>query len=197
MTETQAPQAQAQAVPLAPSGPMAGLPAAGSLGQGPASPSGALVPLQRWWRGLAGRERRLLSLGTSVLLLGLVWALGVQPAWRSIRQAPAELEKLDLQLQSMRALAEETKQLRAAPTISPEQASAALKNAADRLGSKAKLTLQGDRAVLTLNALEPGQLMSWLAEVRSGARAKPLEANLTRVGGGLSGTLVLGLGAAP
>ena len=186
---------EAQANAAASAGPSPHLPAAG--GAGPAGQNGALTAQQRWWRGLAARERRLLLVGGTVLLLGLVFAAAVQPAWRTIRQAPAELEKLDLQLQSMRALAEETRQLRAAPSVTPEQATAALKNAADRLGSKAKLSLQGDRAVLTLNALEPGQLVSWLGEVRSGARVKPLEANLTRVGGGLSGTLVLGLGAPP
>lgn len=162
-----------------------------------AAAAAAASPWQRWWRGLAQRERTVLGIGAAVLGLGLLWAVGAQPALRTIRQAPAELEKLDAQLQTMRALAEETQQLRAAPAVTPEQARAALTAAAERLGSKARLSLQGDRAVLTLNALEPSQLVSWLAEVRSGARARPLEANLTRTGGGLSGTLVLGLGAAP
>ena len=150
-----------------------------------------------WWRALAARERRLLALGAAVLLLGLFWALLVQPAWRTLQRAPAELEVLDNQLQQMRALAAEAQQLRATPPVTPEQAAAVLKGAAERLGAKAKLSLQGERAVLTLTALEPGQLTSWLAEVRSGARVRPLEANLTRAGAGYTGTLVLSLGAAP
>jgi general secretion pathway protein M len=150
-----------------------------------------------WWRGLAARERRLLAVGGAVLVLGLLWAWAVQPAWRTLQQAPAQLEVLDTQLQGMRALASEAEQLRATPAVSSEQAAAVLKAAVDRLGAKAKLSLQGDRAVLTLTALEPSALTSWLSEVRSGARARPLEANLTRSGAGYSGTLVLGLGSAP
>ncbi len=160
-------------------------------------PLAALQPMQAWWRTLAARERRLLAVGGAVLLLGLLWAVAVLPAWRTLQRAPAESEVLDAQLQDMRALAAEAQQLRATPPVSPEQATAVLKSAAERLGAKAKLSLQGDRAVLTLTALEPGQLNSWLAEVRSGARVRPLEANLTRAGAGYSGTLVLGLGATP
>lgn len=150
-----------------------------------------------WWRGLAARERRLLAVGGGVVLLALVWAVAVLPAWRTLQRAPAQIESLEAQLQGMRALAAEAQQLRATPAVSPEQATAVLKSAVERLGAKAKLSLQGDRAVLTLTGLEPGQLTSWLAEVRSGARVRPLEANLTRAGTGFSGTLVLGLGAAP
>ncbi len=156
-----------------------------------------LTAARAWWRGLAARERRLLTLGAAVLVLGLLWAVMVQPAWRTLQRSPAELEALDTQLQHMRALAAEAQQLRTTPPITPEQAAAVLKGAAERLGAKAKLSLQGERAVLTLTALEPGQLTSWLAEVRSGARARPLEANLTRAGAGYTGTLVLALGAAP
>lgn len=152
---------------------------------------------QAWWRSLAARERRLLAVGGAVLLLGLLWAVVVQPAWRTLQRAPTEMEALDAQLLAMRALAIEAEQLRAAPPVSSEQAAAVLKSAVERLGTKAKLSLQGDRAVLTLTAIEPGALTSWLAEVRSGARARPLEANLTRAGAGYTGTLVLGLGSAP
>ncbi len=150
-----------------------------------------------WWRGLAAREQRLLVVGAVVLSLGLLIAFAVLPAWRTLQRTPSELAALEGQLQTMRALAAEAQQLRAAPPVTPEQATAVLKGAAERLGAKAKLSLQGDRAVLTLTALEPGQLTAWLAEVRSGARVQPLEANLTRAGAGYSGTLVLGLGTAP
>jgi general secretion pathway protein M len=156
-----------------------------------------LAAARAWWGMLAARERRLLAVGGAVLLLAAVWAVAVLPAWRTLQRSPLEIERLDAQLQDMRALAEETQQLRAMPPVTPEQATAVLKGAAERLGAKAKLSLQGDRAVLTLAGLEPGQLTSWLAEVRSGARVRPLEANLTRAGTGFSGTLVLGLGTAP
>jgi general secretion pathway protein M len=57
--------------------------------------------------------------------------------------------------------------------------------------------LQGERAVLTLQDVSTSQLRDWLAEARSGARARPVEARLTRAAQGYSGTLVVTLGGAP
>jgi general secretion pathway protein M len=51
--------------------------------------------------------------------------------------------------------------------------------------------------VLTLNGISTSQLRDWLAEARSGARARPVEASLLRSGPGYSGTLVLAVGGAP
>lgn len=157
-------------------------------------PPGWLAPMQAWWRALALRERRLFSLAAAVITLGLLWVLAVQPAWRTLARAPAELDALDLQLQAMQRQAAEAQVLRAAPPITPEQAAAALKAATERLGDKGKLTLQGERAVLTVTGLSTGALRDWLAEARAGARARPLEANLTRTAQGYGGTLVLALG---
>ena len=157
----------------------------------------ALAALQARWRGLAQREQALLAMAATVIVLVLVWLVAVQPAWRTLARAPAEIDRLDAQLQTMRALAAEAQQLRAAPPVVPDQAAAALKAAAARLGDKAKLTLQGDRAVLTLSGVGSAALRDWLAEARAGARARPLEANLTRAAQGYSGTLVVGLAGTP
>lgn len=152
-------------------------------------------PLQAWWATLAARERRMVALAAVVLALGAVWLLAVQPAWRTLQRAPVEIEKLDAQLQAMQRLATEAQQLRAAPPVTAEQAGAALQAATARLGEQGKLALQGSgRAVLTLNNAGSGALRDWLAEARAGARAKPLEANLSRGAQGYSGTVVLSYG---
>lgn len=156
----------------------------------------AAAPLRAWWRALPARERRLLALAAAVLVLYLLWALAVQPALQTLRSAPVELDTLDGQLQSMQRLAAEAAELRAAPAVGAEQAGVALKAATDRLGDRGRLSLQGDRAVLTLNGCGTAALRDWLAEARSGARARPVEASLTRGGAGYSGTLVVTLGAA-
>lgn len=157
----------------------------------------ALAPLLTWWRALPGRERRLLLLAAAVLVLGLAWLLALQPALRTLRSAPAELDAADAQLQAMQRLAGEAVELRATPPVNPEQSSAALKAATERLGEKARLSLQGERAVLTLNGVGPGALRGWLAEARSGARARPVEASLMNTANGYSGTLVMAIGGAP
>lgn len=148
-----------------------------------------------WWKALPGRERRLLMLAAGVLGGYAAFAIAIQPAWRTLARAPGEIEKLESQLQRMQRLASETRELRAAPPVNPEQAAAALKVATERLGPRGRLALQGDRAVLTLEGVASNELRDWFAEARSGARARPVEARLSRGNAGYSGTIVLALGS--
>jgi general secretion pathway protein M len=154
-----------------------------------------LAPLKAWWATLAQRERRLIALGGSVLVLYLVFVVAVQPAWRTVRSAPAQLDALDAELQTMQRLASEVGELRATPPVNAAQSMTALKAASERLGDKAKLSIQGERAVLTLNGAGTEELRSWLAEARSGARARPVEATLTRGASGYSGSIVVAVGS--
>ena len=161
-----------------------------------AKPSESQQALRAWWSALGQRERRLLGGAALLLALALLWMLTLQPALRTLARAPSEIDKLDAQWQSMQALAAEARQLRALPPVTPEQAAQALAAATARLGDQGKLALQGERAVLTLKDASTAGLRDWLAEARAGARARPIEANLTRSAQGFSGTLVLGLGVA-
>jgi general secretion pathway protein M len=156
----------------------------------------ALAALGSWWHALALREKRMLAGAGAIVVFFLLWALALQPALRTITQAPAELDGLEVQLQTMQRLAAEAGTLRAAPAINPEQAAAALRAATERLGDKGKLLVQGDRATLTLAGVGTADLRDWLAEARSGARARPLEASLTRGAQGYNGTLVMTIGGA-
>ena len=153
-----------------------------------------LAPMKAWWAARAPRERLYASAGLGILLLYLLFALAVRPAWRTLATAPTRLDGLDAELQQMKRLAAETQELRSAPPVNSEQSTAALKAATERLGDKGKLVLQGDRAVLTLNGAGTAQLRDWLAEARSGARARPVEANLTRSGDGYNGSIVVAVG---
>ena len=149
--------------------------------------------LRARWRSLAQRERRLVAGLAAVLAVAAVWLLLVQPAWRTLRSAPAEIDRLEAQLQQMRREATDTAELRNAPRINLTQASAALRASTDRLGERGKLQVIGDRATLTLANANGDELRRWLAEARSGARARPVEANLTRGPQGHTGTLVVAL----
>ncbi len=152
-----------------------------------------LQPLRAAWRARDARERRLLLLAAWVLGLYLLWALALQPAWRTLRDAPPRLEGLEAQLQAMQAQAADAQALRATPPMPRPQASAALQAATARLGARARLAEQGDRAVLTLDGLSGEELRGWLSEVRSGSRARAVELNLTRQPQGLTGTVVVAL----
>lgn len=155
----------------------------------------ALAPAAAWWRGLAGRERVGLMLAGALLLAYIVWALAIGPALQTLQRAPLEHDLLETQYQTMQRLAAEAQQLRATPALPPDAAVAALKTATERLGDKGRLMLQGERAVLAVSGATPQALQDWLAEARSGARARPLEANLTRAGAGYSGSIVVSVGA--
>jgi general secretion pathway protein M len=159
----------------------------------------ALAPAAAAWTRLESRERRLVQLAAWVLGLFLLWTVALQPAWRTLREAPARLDALDVQLQAMQVLAADVRQLRATPPLPRTQASAALKAATDALGSQGRLAEQGDRAVLTLTNASTSDLRRWLAAARAGARARPVDATLTRSEQGLSGTVVVALptGGAP
>lgn len=146
------------------------------------------------WQTLGERER--FALGAIAVLLGLLlaWAVLLAPALRTLKAAPVELETLELQLQQMQSQAQEANALRKAPSVPPAQAQAALTASVEHLGPVARLNLTGDRAVITLNGIAPQALQAWLGEVRSAARARPVEAQLTRGPKGFSGSLVLTLG---
>jgi len=147
-----------------------------------------------FWRGRSLRERQALGAGFVALVAVLLWLTLVQPAWRTLREAPAQLDEIDRQLQQIRVTATEVTALRSVAPVSAPQAAAALKAATDRLGAQGRLSLQGDRASLTLTNVDSDDLYEWLTDVRSTARSRPIEASLSRVRQGYSGTIVVTLG---
>jgi general secretion pathway protein M len=161
-----------------------------------ASPAMASLRQQArtWWLARTPRERQAVLVVGFVLGLFAVWSVLVQPALRTTREAPEQLDRLEAQYQQMQRIAAESSALRGAPRVSPMQASAALKAATDRLGAGGRIAFQGDRATLTLVGVSPEALRAWLVEARSGARARPVDAQLQRGASGYNGTLSLTLG---
>lgn len=143
---------------------------------------------------LEARERQMVvAIG---LLLGFlfVWLVLVRPAWKTLDDAPALRAQADADLLRMQSIANEAKQLRALPPVPPSVAEQVLKAATDELGGRGKLSVQNDRAVLSLTGATGEDLRKWLIQARGGARARPIEASLTRAGDGYNGTLVVALG---
>lgn len=148
------------------------------------------------WATLATRERRLVLVAAAVVGAGLLWGLALAPALRTLASTPAQLAAAEAQLQQMQALASEAQALRAVAPVPMAQAQAALTAATGRLGSAAKLSLQGDRAVVTLQGIHSEQLGAWLGEARAGARARVVEASLSQTTPGLyDGSMTLALGS--
>src|SRR5262245_6540751 len=131
------------------------------------------------WNGMPPRQRLLMGTAIALVAVALVWSLAVQPALTTLRTAPVALSSLDTQLQQMQRLAAEVRELRAAPPVSSTQSMSALRTATERLGSNARLSVVGDRATVTLTGVEAAAVTTWLSEVRAGARARVLEAQLS------------------
>jgi general secretion pathway protein M len=154
---------------------------------------------QEWqtkWSAMAVRERQLITAAAWLAGVALLVLVGIRPAWRSLNETPMQLREVDAQLDQMRRWADEAQALRQRPPVPPVQAEAALRASTERLGSTARLTLQGDRATVFLTAVSGEALATWLDEVRAGARAKPLEAALQQTDPGhYSGSITLALSA--
>ena len=163
----------------------------------PPAVAGAREQAGRFWRSRAPRERQLIAAGAFALALLVVWLIADQPALRTLREAPAELDRLDAQLQQMQIAAMESTALRSASPVPPAQANEALRAATERLGGKGKIALQGDRAVLTFSAVPFEALRNWLGEARSAARARPVEAQLLKGASGYSGSISIVLSGNP
>jgi general secretion pathway protein M len=154
----------------------------------------ARAQLAERYGALAPRERVLVAVMGGAIAFLVLWLLLVRPAWNTLAQAPKLRTQADLQLLQMQALAAEAKQLRALPPVQLTTAQAVLKSATDQLGPKGKLTLLNDRATLTLTGATGEDIRQWLVQARGGARARPIEATLNRMGDGYSGTLVVAIG---
>jgi len=142
------------------------------------------------WQALSARERLAVSLALSALGVLLLWWIALAPALHTLRSVPAQRATLEAQL------AAEAQSLRGQAPISLAQAHAALTAATERLGTQARLVITGDRATVTFTGIDGATLLSWLGEVRSAARARPMEAQLQRLGKAYDGTLSLSLSAA-
>ena len=146
------------------------------------------------YAALSPRDR-VIAAGLGVTFVVLVaWLIFVRPAWRTLDEAPAQRAQVDAELLQLQAIANEARLLRALPPVSQSVAEQVLKAATDDLGGKAKLSVQQDRAVLSVTGASGEDLRKWLLQARGGARARPVEAALQRVGEGYNGTLTVAIG---
>jgi general secretion pathway protein M len=145
------------------------------------------------WQAISPREQMAVRLAAMSLGILLVWQLAIAPALRVLREAPIELARLEAQTQELQALAVQSKDWAGVAPVSAAQAQEAIKAASNRLGDKAQISIQGDRATLRLSGVSAEAFKTWLIEARSGARARVTEAQLSQAQGSLSGTVVMTL----
>ena len=151
--------------------------------------------LQARWQALAPREKLMAAGATALVVLALIWWLLIAPPLAVLRAPEAQHNALDQQLQRMRGLQSQAQGLQSQPRMNPDEAQRLLDSAVrERLGTTARMVVQGDRVTLTLTATPPEALAQWLQQARVNARALVNEARLTRgATGGWNGTIVLSL----
>lgn len=134
------------------------------------------------WAGLAPREQRLVGGAALLVGLALLWWVGLSPALRTLRAAPAEHARLDAQLQQMQTLAAQAQALQAQPRIHREEALRTLESSVrDRLGPNTQVQPSaGDAVGVSMRGAPAETLGEWFSQVRTNARAVPREVHLTR-----------------
>ena len=112
---------------------------------------------------LAPRERRVVLFAGALVLVAAVWGIGLAPAVKSLRSAPAHLKVLDAQYQAMENMAAQARALQSRPAVSRDDALRALESAMQQhLGASALLGVVADRATITLIGASPEGLVQWL-----------------------------------
>jgi general secretion pathway protein M len=150
----------------------------------------------QWWQRVSPREQRLIQVAAAVLGLSLMWWLGLAPALKVLKLAPAQHQKLDAQLQTMQQLQAQTQNLRAQKPLTANEAKELLTQSLKPLAEHAQMALQAQRVTISLKQLAPEALSQLLATLRQNARMAPTEAHLQRNPAGTwDGALVLQLPA--
>jgi general secretion pathway protein M len=150
----------------------------------------------QWWQRVSPREQRLIQVAAAVLGLSLMWWLGLAPALKVLKLAPAQHQKLDAQLQTMQQLQAQTQNLRAQKALTANEAKELLTQSLKPLAEHAQMALQAQRVTISLKQLAPDALSQLLATLRQNARMAPTEAHLQRNAVGTwDGSLVLQLPA--
>ncbi len=137
--------------------------------------------LRQRWDALGARERRLVLVAALIVGAALLWWIALGPALSTLKNAQAQHNEVDAQLQQMQSLKAQASALAALPKISIEDARRALDASLKQtLAASAQMVIVGNRATVTLKGASPDALAQWLLQVRINARAVPSEVRLVK-----------------
>lgn len=137
--------------------------------------------LRKRWELVTPRDKSMLLLGAGVMGFSMIWWLLLSPAISVLKSADEQHRQLNAQLQSMSNLAAQAQALQSRPKVSFDDAKRMLDTLVkNNFGDHAQVAVAGERATVTLKAVAPEVLISWLTQVRVDARALPIETKLTR-----------------
>lgn len=136
---------------------------------------------RNWWRGLARRERMMVLSAVFVVSIGLLYSIGIEPAWQARIRLTGDLPRLQDELMQLEALRAEVRALedRSGGVQTRTSLRAALEKSMQRANLVGEVVDQGANAVLvsTRNAAA-ANLFSWL---ESFAREARIQVGTTRI----------------
>lgn len=146
---------------------------------------------QAWWNERSTQERKLLRLGTIVVIAALVWVIGLRPALHTIEQTKEQLPRLRADAAKVDALILETQALQRGRTgkINTADLSQALQTTLQRAGLEASYTFSEITGTntdsvrqweITLDNARAALVMEWLASLPYLLQVQAQSIQLTR-----------------
>lgn len=142
---------------------------------------------QIWWQGLARRERVLSATAALVVTFGLIYAIGIEPAFSTRARLASELPRLQAELVQLEALGAEVRTLQASggAVQSRDSLRAAVDQSILRENLVAEVATQADRAVsVTAGNVSAAKWFQWLEGFVREARVQVVAARVERVTSG-------------
>ena len=144
-----------------------------------------IEPVIRSWRAMAPRERRMVLVAAVVVVCALIHLVAFEPAWKGRDRLLAELPKAREQFARLTALADEARELSAAPKAadSPQALRAAVESSVRQAGLEAQLaqlTLSGGLMDLRFRSVDHAAWLAWLEPMLRETRLRVVDAALAR-----------------
>lgn len=134
---------------------------------------------KNWWVALAPREKIIVTLAAALVLLSLLWFLVLRSPLQTWKNAAAERQKIEQQIQQIAEIDAQIQSLQAANRISFDAAYQALTSTTrEYFPAGAQISLMGDQVSVTLANANAHTLAQWLAALRNNAKALPESARL-------------------
>ena len=141
--------------------------------------------LNQRWQMMAVRERRLIVGAGALVLLAIVYLLAIEPAWLARQRLERELPALRSQLARVDQLADEARQLGAAPAgaETPQAIRARLEQSIDGAGLRpalAQLQVTGSLFDVRFRGVSHAAWLAWIDLAVRDARLRIVDVSVTR-----------------
>lgn len=136
-----------------------------------------------FWSAREPREKRLLTIGGTVLGIALVYSVFFSPAYEGRAKLREELPQLRAQLAQMQAEAREARELSAAAAGVPPSGDALHQALVDSLAAhglqNVQVTALGDAMQVRAKNIAFGDWIGWVDDARKANKVQVSEANVT------------------